>query len=190
VCSDPAKLDGTHCDDGKACTTDDHCQAGVCVPTASTCPCNTDSDCFALDQCHSEGTCDTVSHVCSNPAKPDGAVCDDANACTSGETCLAGVCASPVAIATCTALDECHVAGTCDPTSGACTDSIQPDGTACLGGECVGGQCAPAAGFVEVSRGCACGAGQRGALPIEAMLMFGLLLLRLRRRARRGWISR
>src|SRR5207249_2228417 len=41
-----------------------------------------------------------------------------------------GVCtgASPV---TCTASDQCHVTGTCDPATGVCSNPAAPDGTAC-----------------------------------------------------------
>jgi hypothetical protein len=31
-------------------------------------------------------------------------------------------------------LDQCHGAGVCDPTSGACSNPVQPDGTACSDG--------------------------------------------------------
>src|SRR5262249_40754810 len=46
------------------------------------------------------------------------------------DTCQAGVCtgANPVV---CTALDQCHVAGTCDPATGTCSNPAATDGTAC-----------------------------------------------------------
>ena len=36
--------------------------------------------------------CDTVGTDCSLPGTPDGTVCDDANLCTTGETCQSGTC--------------------------------------------------------------------------------------------------
>jgi hypothetical protein len=50
------------------------------------------------------------------------------------DTCQAGVCvgADPVA---CTALDQCHVVGQCDPVTGACSDPVKADGTACDDGD-------------------------------------------------------
>jgi len=73
LCSDPANLDDTSCDDGNACTRADSCQSGVCTgadPVA----------CVSKDQCHVAGSCDTSTGLCSDPAKPDDAACDDRNA--------------------------------------------------------------------------------------------------------------
>src|SRR6185369_12818363 len=96
------------CDDGNACNGVETCSAGACVP-------GTPVTCTASDQCHDAGTCDPTTGVCSNPAKANGTPCSDGNACTQVDTCENGVCtgASPV---TCTASDQCHVAGTCDPS--------------------------------------------------------------------------
>src|SRR5438046_10211095 len=60
-----------------------------------------------------------------------GTACNDNNACTSGETCQNGACGSPTSTVTCTALDQCHVAGTCDPMSGVCSNPNKANGTAC-----------------------------------------------------------
>src|SRR5207244_1701211 len=67
------------------------------------------------------------------PAKPNGAVCDDGNACTQTDTCQSGSCTggNPVV---CTAQDQCHVAGTCDTQTGACSNPEKPDGAACSDG--------------------------------------------------------
>jgi hypothetical protein len=55
----------------------------------------------------------------------NGTACDDGNACTQTDTCQAGVCTggNPV---TCTALDQCHTAGTCNPTTGICSNPLIP----------------------------------------------------------------
>ena len=52
---------------------------------------------------------------------PDGTACDDSDACTQTDTCQAGVCTggNPV---TCTAADQCHTVGTCDPATGTCSN--------------------------------------------------------------------
>ena len=73
------------CDDGNACNGVEICSAGACVPGIPV-------TCTALDQCHDVGVCDPGTGVCSNPAKIDGTACDDASACTTGETCQAGAC--------------------------------------------------------------------------------------------------
>src|SRR5204862_252298 len=51
TCSNPAKPDGTACNDGNACTRTDTCQAGLCSGTNPV-------TCAPADQCHDAGTCD------------------------------------------------------------------------------------------------------------------------------------
>jgi len=131
---------GTACNDGNACTTGDSCQANACVPKGAVA-------CAAPDQCHTGGTCDPNTGVCQYPTKADGSACDDGNACTQSDTCQAGTCkgASPVV---CTASDQCHDAGMCDPKTGACGSPSKPDGTSCddgsvctVGDTCKAGVC-------------------------------------------------
>jgi hypothetical protein len=84
---------------------------------------------------------------CADPSVADGTPCDDGNACTHTDTCQAGVCAGgtpPV----CAASDQCHTAGSCDPATGACSNPMAPDGTACDDNKpctsddvCTGGAC-------------------------------------------------
>ena len=123
TCSNPTKANGAACSDGDACTTSDTCQAGACsAGTAVTC--------MASDQCHDAGTCNPANGTCSNPNKANGAACNDADACTTSDTCQAGACtgASPV---TCTALDQCHDVGTCNPANGTCSNPNKMNGAAC-----------------------------------------------------------
>src|SRR3954453_8057748 len=116
-------LTGTTCSDGDACTLNDTCQAGVCTAgTAKTCT--------AMDQCHTVGTCNPANGMCSNPAKADTTPCSDSDACTMSDTCQAGVCTSGTA-KVCTAMDSCHMAGTCNPADGTCSNPASGDGTAC-----------------------------------------------------------
>jgi alpha-tubulin suppressor-like RCC1 family protein len=125
-CSSPVKPDGSACDDGNPCTQSDSCQTGTCTGTNPV-------TCTASDQCHEAGTCDPGTGQCSNPAKPDGSACSDGNACTQTDSCQAGACtgSNPVA---CTASDQCHAVGTCDPGTGQCSNPSKPDGYACNDG--------------------------------------------------------
>ena len=136
-CTDPAKADGTTCDDENACTENDTCEAGVCeAGTPKLCP--------ASDNCHTVGVCDASTGVCSDPVKADGTSCSDGDACTQSDTCQTGVCVgeSPVV---CTQLDSCHTVGTCDSTTGSCSNPVEPDGTVCdTDYECESGVCVPA----------------------------------------------
>src|SRR5438874_1503049 len=93
--------------------------------------CTTAADCNDRNAC----TADSCSAgLCSNTPIAGcklcttAAVCDDGNACTT-DSCNAGVCQhTPIG---CTALDQCHVAGTCDPATGTCSNPATADGTAC-----------------------------------------------------------
>src|SRR5205823_5834857 len=140
VCSSPAKLNGAPCDDSDACPRTDTCAAGACVGANPVV-------CTAADQCHTAGVCNPASGVCSNPAKLDGAPCDDGNACTRTDTCAAGACvgANPVV---CTAANQCHTAGVCNPASGVCSNPAKLDGAPCDDGNactrtdtCAAGAC-------------------------------------------------
>jgi hypothetical protein len=116
------------CDDGNLCN-----GAETCGGTAG-CQTGTAVVCTALDQCHDVGTCEPTTGVCSNPAKANGAACNDSNACTQTDTCESGACVggNPVV---CTALDQCHVAGVCDTTTGVCTNPDKANGTTCNDGD-------------------------------------------------------
>ena len=91
--------------------------------------------------------CPGTSPVTSCAGIPDTAPCVDGNACTQGNKCLAGVCV-PGTPVTCTASDQCHGVGTCDTTTGICSNPALPDGTTCDDGDwlttndvCTSGKC-------------------------------------------------
>ena len=77
---------------------------------------------------------------CQCTGEPNGTPCDDGNACTQQDTCQDGICAAGTPVG-CPPQDACHLAGTCDPGSGLCSNPTAPDGTACPGGVCQGGVC-------------------------------------------------
>src|SRR5262249_54610840 len=64
--------------------------------------------CQAADACHDAGTCVPETGTCTTPARPDGTSCDDADVCTVGDACHAGVCGGT----------------TCDPTTESCPQCI------------------------------------------------------------------
>jgi hypothetical protein len=123
LCSNPAKANGTACNDANLCTQTDTCQSGACAGTNPVV-------CTASNACHLAGTCSPATGNCSNPAAPDGTGCSDANACTTTDACQSGTCvgANPVV---CTPLDVCHAAGTCSPATGVCSNPAGPDGVGC-----------------------------------------------------------
>jgi len=136
ACSNPTKDDNTTCDDGRACTVADTCHGGVCISGEP-------KSCPVSDKCHVAGSCDTGSGDCL-PETPLS--CDDGDLCTV-DSCdpEEGCRHQPV---TCAPEGECHEAGTCDSTTGACTSPPAPDGTLCdtsdsctHGGLCASSQC-------------------------------------------------
>ena len=63
-------------------------------------------------------------------ASPDGTSCNGNNSCELPPyACSGGSCVG-ITIS-CVASDSCHTAGSCDPTSGACTNPAAGAGTAC-----------------------------------------------------------
>jgi hypothetical protein len=150
--SDPCagQANGTDCSFGvagigtsNACWTVAACQNSVCTLV-------TEKACPASDQCHDTGTCDPNSGACSNPVK-NNVSCNDGNACTQTDTCVAGACvgANPLV---CVASDQCHVAGTCNTATGVCSNPNKADGSACNDGNAC-------TGYVGAAQGDTCQAG-------------------------------
>jgi len=121
VCGNGKVETGEQCDPPDGTTCDAHCQTITIAPTACT--------------------------EAGGAPKADGTPCDDGKKCTTGDVCTAGVCGG--AAVTCPApADSCHVAGACDEATGACTNPMAANGTACNDGNactqtdtCVDGTC-------------------------------------------------
>jgi cysteine-rich repeat protein len=129
----------TSCEDGNACTTLDVCNgSGTCVGGPA--PNCDDGNLCTDDSCEPSSGCVYVDNVVP---------CDDGNACTMTDSCSGGACVGRDPVV-CTALDQCHEAGVCDPGTGICSDPNSPDGKpcdddntcttsdACLAGVCTG----------------------------------------------------
>lgn len=91
-----------------------------------------------------------ICYIAGGPCagKQNGDLCDDGNLCTTGETCSNGQCGGGQTV-TCTALDNCHDAGVCDPANGQCTNPLKQDDAPCDDGNacteldyCLDGVCA------------------------------------------------
>jgi uncharacterized repeat protein (TIGR01451 family) len=151
------------CNDNNACTTDSCNPASGCVNTNNNNPCDDGNACTMGDACGG-GSCQAGAPVvcndnngCTddscNPASgcvytPNTASCDDGNACTNGDVCGGGTCHSG-APTVCSASDQCHDAGVCNPGSGVCSNPAKPNGTTCddgnpttSGDNCQAGVCA------------------------------------------------
>ncbi|XXX72214.1 hypothetical protein WMF30_31660 [Sorangium sp. So ce134] len=155
ACPADARLpDGSACDDGDRCTTADHCTGGACAGAPVVCG--------APSVCHAAGSCDPTSGLCTSPMQPDATPCDDGNACTQTDTCIAGSCVGSAPVA-CPAPDECHEPGVCNRRTGACSNPTKPDGATCSGGTCQGGSCASSHAGSGGASGSAAGSGGGGA---------------------------
>jgi hypothetical protein len=131
-----SNLGGQACDDGDACSLNDHCaDDGTCLGQPRDCgdqnPCSTDA-------------CDPATGLCTH-APDSGTACDDGNPCTIEDSCAIGVCQGEVL--PCDDANPC-TSDTCDPQTGECA-STPLDGGACDGGSpcfdnsvCVAGLCA------------------------------------------------
>src|SRR5262249_16692054 len=64
--------------------------------------------------------CTKPARVCTHVPTTDGTACNDSDACTRTDVCQAGACVGTNPLP-CSASDQCHVAGTCDPATGACS---------------------------------------------------------------------
>lgn len=85
------------------------------------------------DQVYQCLACPGSTPVTSCSGLPDTTPCTDGNACTSGERCRTNVCRGGTPLV-CTALDQCHNAGTCNPANGVCSNPTKPNGTPCNDG--------------------------------------------------------
>ena len=127
------KPEGATCDDADPSTSGEVCVSGQCADLCA------DVTCTALDQCHSAGTCDPATGLCSDPALPDGSACDDGDAGTSNDVCTSGTCGGLDLCAGVVCQDgdpQCQDPGVCSGPDGACSSpSDKPDGTACDDGD-------------------------------------------------------
>jgi hypothetical protein len=85
-CDNPEAPDGTSCNaDDDACTRNDSCRGGVCVPGEPVV-------CDAPRACRLAGTCDPATGLCDNPPAPDGTECETDDPCSTGGRCVDGEC--------------------------------------------------------------------------------------------------
>ncbi|HWP67186.1 MAG TPA: PQQ-binding-like beta-propeller repeat protein, partial [Candidatus Limnocylindria bacterium] len=102
--------DGTACADDDACTHGQSCLAGVCQG-------GTETVCLPSNDCHT-AACDPATGLCGEQPLPNGRLCDDGDACTVADRCLAGTC-TPGGIRSCNDFDPCTT-DACVPATG-CT---------------------------------------------------------------------
>ena len=140
-CRNQPRQNGITCNDGQFCTLNDACLFGTCTGASR--------DCSGVgDQCNL-GVCNDDVDACVPQPRGNGASCNDSNACTSSDQCLAGTCTGTPTV--CQPLDACHDAGVCNPLTGICSNPPKADGSpcndsnlctqtdSCIAGNCSGG---------------------------------------------------
>ena len=135
ACTNPAKANGSGCDDNDPCTSGENCQAGRCGG-------GTLKVCSNPDACH-VGVCNHTSGLCGSADAPNNTPCNDGKPCTKTDTCQAGECVGSDAVV-CTPSDQCHDQGVCSNSTGTCTNPAKANGTPCnadSSGCTVGDQC-------------------------------------------------
>jgi hypothetical protein len=98
---------------------------GTCA-TCTPASCDDGNPC-TVDSCNSNGTC-SHTNATNGTSCPAGA-----NKCDQSYTCQSGACtgSNPV---TCTAEDQCHAVGTCNTSTGVCSNPALANGTTCNDG--------------------------------------------------------
>jgi hypothetical protein len=148
VCTDQ----GTPAMNGTSCGTNQVCNGGACKP------CTANTVCTPTNACHvGHTTCDTGVSVCTdtNQAQQNNTQCTGTNKCNASYTCQSGTCTGAAPIS-CTAFDSCHQVGTCDQTTGVCSNPNQPDTTPCgtANMACTSGKCQCASGYNSCNGAC------------------------------------
>lgn len=114
---------------GGACNGDNECASGACV-SAVCCA----QRCDRPPQCHSDEAARCSDGVTCEYPTIAGGVCDDGDACTSGDDCFAGHCRAGFSMAcddrqTCTAdfcsRGACEHASSCDPEQDGCSYALR-----------------------------------------------------------------
>ncbi len=146
-CTTKALDPGSACNDEDDCTKDDACDAaGLCVGQwdDQACACQSTADCKAMPPQCEQYVC--TGGQCELEPGTDGVACDDANACTTGETCTSGACDGGTAVDCpddgdpCT-FEECDEKNGCGFTIVDDSQTTCDDGNTCTSGDvCTGKQ--------------------------------------------------
>lgn len=130
------ELEDGVCDDGDACTVNDHCLAGVCA--SDDLDCDDDNICTD-DSCDPASGCEYINNHLG---------CDDDDVCSLGDICVEGSCVSGDQELPCDDDNVCTV-DLCLPDTGCQSSPAEgdcDDGNACsLGDSCAQGICMPGA---------------------------------------------
>jgi hypothetical protein len=110
LCEPQAGNDGKICSDANdVCSVGKTCSAGACIGGAA-------KDCSGLTVGCQLGLCDPQTGQCTTTAVMNGQLCDDLDACTTGEICSNMTCGGGAPVTQCIDNDYCCPSG-CDETN-------------------------------------------------------------------------
>lgn len=135
---------------GTACGGDVCVDAGTCDGNG-VCSGESNVDCSNLDTDCEIGVCDGTSGACVAQPRPDGTVCDDADACTENNICESGVCGGDAVVCE-DDNNEC-TAPSCDPAQGCVFENL-PFGSTCSESFCSADGTSVSAGICDGSGAC------------------------------------
>ena len=145
-CGHPDNADP--CNDNQFCTVNDTCSGGTCAGQPRSCA--------FLDGTCTLGECSEAQGACVKAPVVDGLPCDDGQACTGSDACVAGECKGAPVPSCCKGPLDCDdgnpcTKDICDTVTGGCShDPVPQNGTlcddgafctvsdTCLTGKCVG----------------------------------------------------
>ncbi|NOS99246.1 MAG: hypothetical protein HOP29_01310 [Phycisphaerales bacterium] len=153
VCNPTTELCESHAaHEGDGCTPDDRCTAGAACANGACV--GEPLDCSALNSDCAVGMCDPANGLCVVVPIRSGEPCNDANACTIGESCgVSGQCTGGVSLIPQLHCDDANpcTQESCNPAVGCVNTPVvgRPcqDGNFCTSGDScnAGGQCVPGA---------------------------------------------
>jgi FG-GAP repeat protein len=114
------KPNGDTCAQGSECTSG-FCVDGVCCNTLCSGGLNDCQACSVAAGAAANGTCGP---------RTNGSSCSDNSLCTQTDSCQSGTCAGSNPV-TCSAPDQCHDAGVCNPGTGICSNPQKMNGSSC-----------------------------------------------------------
>lgn len=121
-----------------------------CVARPRPGTCLVDGECVAAGTVSPDNACVECRPLVNlgGWAYDDANACTDENACTRADICRAGACIGTDPVV-CKPVNQCYTAGTCDQSTGVCSNPLKDDGTLCnfdsngctQGDYCVAGTC-------------------------------------------------
>ena len=187
-CTSTPSPDGSTCDDGDPCTTNDACLQGACGGSPAVCA--LEGPCVIGASCQPDPE---SGYACVTTFAPDGSACEDGDFCTADDVCNKGDC-QPGLPVLCLHGAECELDAACDRATGDCTPTPAPNdsscedgaectvGDTCVEGTCTAGACAlnqdctslPACGCAAGYFGAGCEQCAAGYLAVSRPLEWGL----------------